>query len=123
MRRAAAVPFAVVVLVGCGGGSSDPEVLGTTVPDAEAITVVATDFAFEPATIELTAGEPVNLTLQVDGGGHDLAVPDAGFRIPILDEPDAAVATLVIDAPGTYTFLCQVPGHEGQGMVGTITVS
>lgn len=106
----------------CSGGGGEPEVIGTTVPGAEAITVVATDFAYEPATIELTAGVPVNLTLDVQEGGHDLAVPDVGFRIPIFDEPDAAVATLVIEEPGTYAFQCNVPGHAAQGMTGTITV-
>ena len=117
-RRAA---VALLVVAACGGGGG-PEVIGTTIADAEAITVVATDFAFEPSTLELTAGVPVNLTLDVQQGGHDLGVPDVGFRIPILDEPDAAVATLVIEQPGTYTFLCNVPGHAGQGMTGTITV-
>ena len=112
----------LALAAGCGGDDG-PEVVGTTVADAAALTVVATDFAFEPSTIELTAGEPLNLTLEVDEGGHDLAVPDAGFRIPILDEGGSAVATLRIDEPGTYQFLCNVPGHAGQGMVGTVVVS
>jgi plastocyanin len=124
--RHLAVLLAVAVLLvapACGdddGGA--PEVVGTTVADAEAITVVATDFAYEPSTLELAAGEPVNLTLQVDEGGHDLVVADVGFRIPVFDEPDAAVATLVIEEPGTYAFQCNVPGHAAQGMTGTITV-
>jgi uncharacterized cupredoxin-like copper-binding protein len=122
VRRPAAVGSIIGLLAACGGGGGEPEVIGTTVAGAEAITVVATDFAFDPSTIELIAGEPVNLTLEVDDGGHDLGVPDAGFRIPILDEPDAAVATLVIEEPGTYAFQCNVPGHAGQGMTGTITV-
>ena len=124
-RRTSASLVAILTALAapaCSGGSSEPEVIGTTIADAEAVTVVATDFAFEPSTLELTAGEPVNLTLDVQDGGHDLAVPDAGFRIPILDEPDSAVATLVLDEPGTYTFTCNVPGHAAQGMTGTITV-
>lgn len=124
-RAAASIPALLLLplLTACGDdGASEPEVIGSTVADAPALTVVATDFAFEPNTIELVAGEPLNITLEVQEGGHDLAVPDVGFRIPILDEPDAAVATLVIDGPGTYSFSCLVPGHAAQGMVGTITV-
>ena len=113
----------VVGLAGCGDDDDAPEVVGTTVADAEAITVVATDFAFEPSTIELIAGEPVNLTLDVQEGGHDLAVADVGFRIPIYDEGESAMATLQIEQPGTYDFLCNVPGHAAQGMIGTITVT
>lgn len=111
-----------LLVAACGDDDSPPRVIGTTVAGAEELTVVATDFAYEPSTIELTAGEPVNLTLDVQEGGHDLVVADAGFRIPILDEPDRAVATLVIEAAGTYAFQCNVPGHAAQGMVGTITV-
>jgi plastocyanin len=122
VRRPAALLAALPLLAECGGGDGEPEVIGTTVAGAEAITVVATDFAFAPSTIELTAGEPVTLTLDVQDGGHDLAAPDAGFRIPILDAPDAATASLLIEEPGTYTFRCNVPGHAGQGMTGTITV-
>lgn len=124
VRCLALLPSAALLLApACGGdGGGEPQVIGTTAPGAEAITVVATDFAYEPSTIELTAGTPVNVTLEVDEGGHDLVVADAGFRIPILDEPDAAVATLVIEEPGTYAFQCNVPGHAAQGMTGTITV-
>ena len=122
-RRAPATAAVVALLVAaCGGGSGEPEVIGTTVADAEAITVVATDFAFAPATLELAAGEPVNLTLDVEDGGHNLGVRGTEFLLPIRDEPDAVVGTLVIAEPGTYEFVCTVPGHEGQGMVGTITV-
>lgn len=119
----AAVALLAAALAACGGGDDEPQVIGTTVAGAEAIAVVATDFAFEPSTVELAAGEAVNVTLEVDEGGHDLVVADAGFRIPILDEPDAAVATLQIDEPGTYELLCSVPGHAQEGMVGTVVVS
>jgi uncharacterized cupredoxin-like copper-binding protein len=29
--------------------------------------------------------------------------------------------TFTIDTPGTYTFICAVPGHESGGMKGTLT--
>lgn len=122
MCRAALV-LLLVAASACGGGDDGPAVVGTTVAGARELTVVATDFAFEPSTIELTAGEPVNLTLDVQDGGHDIAVDDVGFRLPILDATASEVGTLVITEPGTYQFVCNVPGHAGQGMVGTITVT
>lgn len=126
VRRAALASAALLLLAApaCGDdGPGEPQVIGTTIAGAEAITVVATDFAYEPSTIELAAGEPVNLTLDVQDGGHDFTAADVGFRIPILDAPGSATATLLIEEPGTYTFQCNVPGHAGQGMTGTIVVT
>jgi uncharacterized cupredoxin-like copper-binding protein len=33
-----------------------------------------------------------------------------------------ARGAFTIDTPGTYTFVCTVPGHAAAGMRGTITV-
>jgi cytochrome c oxidase subunit 2 len=118
-----AVLAVLAVVAACGDDDDPPQVIGTTVAGAEEITVIGTDFAFEPSTLELTVGEPVNITLEVTDGGHDLSVVDVGFRLPILDEGESAVGTLVIDAPGTYQLVCNVPGHIDEGMVGTVTVT
>lgn len=32
------------------------------------------------------------------------------------------VATVTFDTPGSYVFICHLPGHEAYGMRGTITV-
>ena len=31
--------------------------------------------------------------------------------------------TITFDAPGTYLFICHLPGHEAYGMVGTLVVT
>jgi plastocyanin len=124
--RYAAVALVLAPLVlpaGCGDDDA-AEVEGLpTVDGAPEIVVVGTDFAFEPAAISLTAGEPVNVVFEVSQGGHDLVVPDAGFVLPIIDEGEVTRGALTIDEPGTYQMVCLVPGHIDEGMVGTVEVS
>ena len=52
----------------------------------------------------------------------------AGSAVWFLGDPTAAgmhTATLTFTAttPGTYHYLCPVPGHAQQGMTGTFAVS
>ncbi len=80
---------------------------------------------FTPATVVVSAGAPVELTL-LNGGGmaHDFALID-GVPNPIKIEAQGgqtASGTFSIDNPGTYSFVCTVPGHAAAGMRGTITV-
>lgn len=124
MRVARVLAGAVLLTaaVGCGDDGGSIEVVGTTVADATELEIDAFDFGYEPSTVELTAGEPVNLTMVVTGGGHNLRIEGVGFQLPIVDAPDGAVGTLLIDEPGEYRMLCTVPGHEAAGMVGTVVV-
>jgi uncharacterized cupredoxin-like copper-binding protein len=34
-----------------------------------------------------------------------------------------AETTLTFDSPGTFQYICHVPGHEAYGMVGTLTIT
>ena len=31
--------------------------------------------------------------------------------------------TVTFDTPGTYRYICHLPGHEAYGMVGTVVVT
>lgn len=118
------VPVLVVAMGACGDdGDDEPTVIGTTIVDAAAAEIVATDFAFDPDPFEITAGEPVNVTFRVEQGGHNILFEGSTLQFPILEEGDAAVATLVVAEPGTYRMLCTVPGHEAAGMVGEYVVT
>lgn len=121
LRRA--VVLAALLLAACGDDEA-AEVDGLpTVAGAPEVVVIGTDFAFEPAVLHLVAGEATNVVLESSEGGHNLAVPDAGFRLPIVDEGEVTRGALTVAAPGTYEFLCTVPGHAAQGMVGTVEVA
>jgi uncharacterized cupredoxin-like copper-binding protein len=86
---------------------------------------VGNSMHFAPASLIVRAGQPVELTLR-NGGGmpHDFALSE-GVSSPVKIEAQGgrtARGTFTIDTPGTYAFVCTVPGHLAAGMKGTITV-
>ena len=80
---------------------------------------------FQPSTLSVHAGEPVQLTLQNTGQlPHDFTLTE-GVTEPVKITAmggTAASATFTIDTPGMYSFDCSMPGHTAAGMRGTITV-
>jgi nitrite reductase (NO-forming) len=133
-RRAAVAVLAAGLVVGaCGGGGSGKaktsgdsgapaDKTAVPLPDGPKLAVSAKEFAFTPSTLTMKAGEPTDVVLKNDGSiEHDFSVDAAGFKLPV---PASGTGDLLltIAKPGTYPFHCSVPGHEGAGMKGTITV-
>lgn len=115
-------------------------------PPAETpITLEVTDFLFTPDNLEVTAGQPVKLTL------HNASVLEHDFsivEIPLVGtaeetggmehdmgdtaaEPELHVAVgggqsasleFTPTKPGIYDFWCTVSGHKAAGMTGTLVV-
>jgi uncharacterized cupredoxin-like copper-binding protein len=108
---------------GSGGGRSDASKAATVVaPDGPKLEVSAKEFGFTPATLTMKAGQPTDIVLKNDGSiEHDFSVDAAGFKLPV-PASGTGDLPLTIAKPGTYPFHCSVPGHEGAGMKGTITV-
>ena len=89
-----------------GGGGSD-------VPEG----------AIEPDAISAPAGE-VSLALVNDGSiPHTLVVEgfEDDLKLSIAGSGDVDSGTLTLEA-GEYTYYCDVAGHRGAGMEGTLTV-
>ncbi len=89
------------------------------------VTVQASDsLKFDPSSVTVKAGQPVQLTLSNTGQmQHDWSL-DQGAAQPVkivANAGQSATGTFTIDRPGTYTFICSVPGHAAAGMKGTIT--
>jgi uncharacterized cupredoxin-like copper-binding protein len=93
------------------------------ITDAPEITVEAGEMWFEPATIQMTAGEPTNLTLANAGEVlHDLTIEELDLMIEA--EPgQRGTAGLELPEAGDYDFYCSVAGHASAGMRGTLTVA
>jgi manganese oxidase len=122
---AAAVSF---VAAACSGGSETPVggAEGVLAAGPVTIDVMLSDFAIDPANIEVQAGS--DLTFNVMNHGqvpHTFGVVVDGERIetPVIDADGTASLEVPALAAGTYDTLCTVAGHDQQGMVGTLTAT
>ncbi|MFZ5478084.1 MAG: cupredoxin domain-containing protein [Myxococcota bacterium] len=102
--------------------------VATVLAQEAEIRIVATDYAFEPAAIDVTAGTVLRVVLVNEGASNhnvEFVFPDATHRLEA-DVPPGAEALLTVPVPsvaGEYTFSCPVDDHEGLGMTGTLRVT
>jgi cytochrome c oxidase subunit 2 len=87
------------------------------------IQIVASKFQFEPATIQVTPGEPVRLVIRSREGAHGFAIPALKIdeRIPSSGEP----VTVEFIAPdkGEYDIACSEFCGSGHGHMRAALVS
>lgn len=96
--------------------SSAPEV------SARIVTVLVTNFAFNPTTIDVQQGEKVTLVFQGVEGVHGVAIEGLGINVAVPPGETVAV-TLPTDTTGTFSFRCSVPCGPGhRDMRGTIVI-
>lgn len=120
---------------GCGDDDEESSDSAATTTETAADTgggatsVGMTEYEFTPNDLSVAAGDALTLTndgqithnltivegTDPTGGGAELAASD---DIAGGDSGDLTVDT----EPGDYSFLCTIPGHAEDGMVGTITV-
>lgn len=89
---------------------------------AREIEVSASSFAFDPAEIEVQAGEDVAIVLTSTDILHDLTIDELDSHVAA-DAGETATGGLRADEPGRYTFYCTVAGHREAGMEGTLVVT
>ena len=96
-------------------------VLGCQSPPPE-LSVVMTDFAFEPKQLSLQPGQRAILVLQNKGSTeHNLAIPE----LRVNSDPVAPGQTVRVEVAGparVYKLICTIPGHEEQGMTGELRI-
>jgi plastocyanin len=82
-----------------------------------------TQIAFDTTTL---ASKPGKVTIDFTNPAtleHDVAIEQDGKQIVVSEIIGKGKTSVTADlAPGTYTFLCTVPGHAEAGMEGTLTV-
>ncbi len=109
--------FVLGLVTACGGGASASG--GTPLN----VTVNATEFKYDPATINATPGQTINLTVKNVGTvQHTWILNAANVKLTI--DPGQTVSK-TFNAPataGTYQFECDVAGHKEAGMVGQLIV-
>jgi uncharacterized cupredoxin-like copper-binding protein len=124
------------LLAACSGAASELPV----------IQVTTSGMQFQPARLELVAGQPVRLTLtNSDALEHDFSIMEFAVEGSVKtvgpaghdtghasEEPAVHVGAaangqgtieFTPSQPGTYEFICTVAGHKEAGMVGSLVVT
>jgi plastocyanin len=143
MRRTFAVLVlaAITATTGCGGDDSDGSEAEAAEGQATVLRIKDTstpgDWSFDTKRLTAKAGK-VTIELHNDSGlGHNVRVHSGGccfkpgykdlggtevIGATGFDKRNTVRATLDLE-PGTYTFLCSIPGHFQAGQHGTLVVS
>lgn len=116
----AAVALAAIMLSACGGGAAGG---GSNAPAPLNITINATEFKYDPATINAAPGQTVNITLKNTGSvDHTFVLPAVNFKMTVSAGKSDTKTFTAPTAPGTYPFNCDIAGHKEAGMVGNLIV-
>lgn len=130
MRALLLLPLLALLTAAGGASAADPDWL-----QAEAITIVADEYKFDPGKIELRAGMPYRLHFENRGkelheyngaalfAASDLGNPEAlnAERTEILLHPGERKDLLIAPKkPGQFAIIC--PDHDWAGMTGEVVV-
>ena len=123
LRTVFAALIAVSALSACGGGSSAP---AETIPaDAGLVVKSVKSIRFDASEYSATAGEIKVAFSNEDTVRHTFLVVQDGVKVPdfklVVPEKGALDVGNINLAAGSYTLICDVPGH--QNMKATLTVS
>jgi plastocyanin len=87
------------------------------------LTASKTDLAFDKKKLASAPGEITIKFSNPSAIPHDVAVEKDGENLGETELISESQTETTVDLePGTYTFLCTVPGHAEAGMEGTLTV-
>jgi plastocyanin len=118
---AASTLLALGLVGACGGGSG-----GGSGQPAGSIKVNMTEFKFDPSAIDAKSGSVTFYLVNSGAVAHDLVVETSGGQrlggSSLVQPGGSSVFTINMSA-GSYRIVCDQPGHEANGMKGTLTVS
>jgi plastocyanin len=121
MRRLAVGLLVVAFLAACGGGG------GGGGQPAGSIKVTMTEFAFSPSTLSVPSGKVVFYLVNAGTISHDVVIKDSTGSIvgrsELVSAGDSFVFTVSSLPAGKYSFICDQPGHEANGMKGNLTAT
>ena len=92
--------------------------------EARRIDVVARRFAFEPSTIEVTAGERIALAITSADGVHGIEIRQLKVKRQIPRGGEVVRIEFTAPAPGRYPIVCsEYCGADHDDMKGTLVVT
>ena len=120
MKALAVAIAAAALIAGCGGGSGPAQPSGS-------IKVTMTEFAFDPSTVSVPGGKVVFYLVNAGSVAHDMVIRDSAKKkiagSELVSAGDRFIFTIDNLPAGSYTIVCDQPGHEGSGMKGELTVT
>jgi cytochrome c oxidase subunit 2 len=87
------------------------------------VQVVASRFAFEPATIEVAAGESVRLVVRSKDGTHGFAIPKLKIDLHVPGNGEPVTAEFTAPAAGEYEITCSEFCGRGHAQMKAMLVS
>jgi plastocyanin len=114
-----------LALAGCGGDEGDDEAAAPSGPPIETVTISATDFKFDPASVELDKPAVYTFRLVNDGDApHALEIEGAGIEEETEEVAPGSSAELTVELEegGEYELYCPIGNHRELGMEGTLTL-
>ena len=98
-------------------------VLGLQAQDPQKITVTAKKYEFTPSTIEVKAGQPVEITFQSEDTKHGFEQKELGVEKVVFSKDAPQTVKFTPTKTGTYQFKCaKFCGMGHSGMKGQIVV-
>lgn len=110
--------LAMGLLTACGGGG------GGAAKTLEVIAGENGEMKFNPATLDVTKGEKVTVSLvnKDSAQNHSFVMTDFNVKIEQVAPGKTGTATFTASKTGTFQYFCDVPGHKDGGMTGQLTV-
>lgn len=87
------------------------------------ITIVGSEFRFQPSSITVQAGERIKITFRNDGStSHNFMIEELGIGTNTIGAGQTDIVEFTAPTSGTYTIFCSVPGHRSAGMEGDLNI-
>jgi cytochrome c oxidase subunit 2 len=87
------------------------------------VQIIASRYTFEPATIQVVAGESVRLVVRSKDGTHGFAIPKLKIDLHIPDGGEPVTADFTAPAAGEYEIACTEFCGRGHGQMKAALVS
>lgn len=113
--------YALGVAFAAQTGSGGPATSTPGTSEPQTIAVDLAEFSFSPNPIQANTQDRLDVT---NGGSaeHNLIVRGTSTGTSDLGPGANEMVDLSSLSPGTYDIFCDIPGHEGAGMVGSLVV-
>src|SRR5580692_3826554 len=100
-----------------------PRAIAASDQPVHEVQIVASKFMYEPATIQVTAGEPVRLVVRSREGTHGFSIPKLKVDVLVPKTGDAVTVELTAPPAGRYEIACSEFCGSGHGQMKAALIS